>query len=83
MTAALMFLSGFAATTGGLVLRVCSTGVASDLASYWCGAQPHALLAQGPTHCVGCGIAATGFVLMIGTIGVASLPRRRVARERA
>lgn len=83
MTAPLIFLSGLAATTGGLVLRACNTGVASDIASYWCGPQPHTLLAQSHAHCAGCGMMATGFVLMIAAILVAALPRRRVARERA
>ena len=80
---ALIFISGLALTAGGLVLRACNTGAAAELVSYWCGPQPNALLTQSHTHCAGCGVAAAGFVLMITAIIVASLPRRRVARERA
>lgn len=80
---ALIFFSGLAATTAGLVLRACNTGIAGDIANYWCGPQPHALVVQSHAHCAGCGIAAAGFALMIAAIIVASLPRRRVARERA
>jgi len=83
VTAPLIFLSGLAATTGGLVLRACNTGIANDIASYWCGPQPHALLAQSHAHCAGCGVTAAGFVLMTAAIVVAALPRRRVTRERA
>lgn len=80
--AALMFLSGLAATTGGLVLRACNAVPSTNIASYWCGPQPHAVLAQSHAHCAACGVAAAGFVLMIAAIVVASLPRRRVASER-
>lgn len=82
MTATWMFLSGLAATTGGLFLRACNKGVAAELANFWCGPQPHALLAQSHAHCAGCGMAAAGFVVMIAAIVLGSLPRQRLAKER-
>lgn len=80
---ALIFLSGLAATTAGLVLRACNTEASGDIASYWCGPQPHAFLAQSHAHCAGCGAAVAGLVMMVAAIIIAALPRRRVARERA
>lgn len=83
MTAAMMFLSGLTAAIGGALFRSCSSGVEADLMRYWCGPQPQALLLQNHAHCAGCGALAAGFILMIAAIVMGSLPRRRIARERA
>lgn len=82
MTAAIMFFSGLSGAIGGALLRSCSTGVEVDLARYWCGPQSPATLAQSHAHCVGCSVLASGLVVMIAAMIIASLPRRRVARER-
>ena len=81
MRAAITFLMGLTAATGGLALRACSGGADIELMRSWCGPAPQALLAQGHAHCAGCAMLAAGFALMIAAIVIASLPRRRVARE--
>lgn len=81
MRAAITFLIGLMTTSGGLVIRSCSGGADLDLARYWCGPQPLAMMSEAHAHCVGCGMAA-GFVTMIAAIVACSLPRRRIKLER-
>jgi len=83
MTAVIIFFLGLAATTGGVLLRSCNSGLEANFERYWCGPQPHALLAQSHAHCAGCEVLAFGFILMISAIVVGGLPRRRAVREQA
>lgn len=82
MKTAIMLIPGLSAAIGGALLRSCNTGLETELARYWCGAQTSALTAQAHAHCAGCAMLASGLVMMIAAVVVGSLPRRRVARER-
>ena len=83
MTAAIMFFSGLSTAIGGALLRACGSGSEVEVARYWCGPQSPAMLVPSHAHCAGCAALASGLVLMIVAIITASLPRRRIARERA
>ena len=83
MKAAITVLTGLPTVAGGLVLRTCSGGEGADLSRHWCGPQPMGMLSEAHAHCAGCGMIAAGFILMITGIVASTLPRRRVAREKA
>jgi len=83
MTTAIMFFSGLTAAITGALLRSCGTGVEAELMQHWCGPQSPTMAAQAHAHCAGCASLAMGLVMMIASIVIASLSRRRVARELA